>query len=46
MRNTTAGGDGNGFGVMLAVIMLMLGVAVFAATVGFSKAVFLLKHAF
>jgi hypothetical protein len=46
MKNTTAGGDGNRFGVMLALIMLVLGVAAIVSTVGLSKTVYLFSHVF
>jgi hypothetical protein len=45
MRNTSAGGDGNGFGIMLAVVLAILGVAVFASNVGFHRVIYLFKHA-
>jgi hypothetical protein len=44
MKNTPRG-DGNGFGVILALIMLVAGAATFVANVGLSRAVYLVRTA-
>jgi hypothetical protein len=44
MKNMNA--DSGNFGVALAVAMAIIGLVVFASTVGFSKAIYLIKHAF
>jgi hypothetical protein len=46
MKNTTTGGDGNNFGVLLALIVIIAGGAVFFSTVGPSRAMFLIERAF